>query len=164
MTSARPRRLFGIALAVSLALGVSACGSSSDTTSSTGSTQSSSSNLIQSNPANGKVSLTIGSKNFTEEFILGEIYAQALQAAGYEVHKQLNLGSETIALKALQNGDISGYPEYTSTALGSFFQVPPQKMPADADQAAAMAAPTSRRRASRRSRPRPSPTRTRSGR
>jgi glycine betaine/choline ABC-type transport system substrate-binding protein len=139
MTSARKQGLFAVALIVALALGVAACGSSSDTTSSTSSTGSSAGNLIQKNPANGKVSLTVGSKNFTEEYILGNIYAQALKAAGYKVDTKLNLGSETIALKALKDGEISGYPEYTSTALGSFFQVPPQKMPADADQAASMA-------------------------
>ena len=139
MTSARKQGLFALALVVALALGVSACGSSSDTTSTTSSTGSSSGNLIQKNPANGKVSLTVGSKNFTEEYILGNIYAQALQAAGYKVDTKLNLGSETIALAALKNGDISGYPEYTSTALGSFFKVPPQKMPSDANEAASMA-------------------------
>lgn len=145
MTSARPRSLFALAAAAALALGLSACGSSDNGTtsaSSSGSTvaeQPTSGNLIQSNPANGKVKLTVGSKNFTEEFILGEIYAQALEAAGYDVSKQLNLGSETVALKALQKGEISGYPEYTSTALGSFFQVPPQKMPSDAQAAADMA-------------------------
>ena len=80
-------------------------------------------------------SITVGSKNFTEEFILGEIYAQALQAAGYEVKKDLNLGSEQIALKALKGGDIDGYPEYTSTALTSFFDVQPQDIPKDAQQA-----------------------------
>jgi glycine betaine/choline ABC-type transport system substrate-binding protein len=140
MTSARPRGLAALAAAATLALGLAACGSSNDN-GSTGSTGSApaSSDLIQSNPANGKVTLTVGSKNFTEEFILGEIYAQALQAAGYDVKKQLNLGSETIALKALKNGDISGYPEYTSTALGSFFQVPAQKIPSDATQASDMA-------------------------
>jgi glycine betaine/choline ABC-type transport system substrate-binding protein len=140
MTSARPRWLLAVALVAALALGVAACGSSSDDTSSTsGSTSASSDKLITSNPDNGKVTLTVGSKNFTEEYILGEIYAQALQAAGYDVKKQLNLGSETIALKALKDGDISGYPEYTSTALGSFFGVEAQDIPADAQEASDMA-------------------------
>jgi glycine betaine/choline ABC-type transport system substrate-binding protein len=141
MTSARPRRLFAIAAVAALALGIAACGSSSSSSSSTSgsTTTAGSGSLIQSNPANGKVTLTVGSKNFTEEFVLGEIYAQALQAAGYNVKKQLNLGSETIALKALKDGDISGYPEYTSTALGTFFGVPAQKIPSDATQASDMA-------------------------
>ena len=59
---------------------------------------------IVSNPANGKVTLTIGSKNFTEQIVLGEIYSQALEAAGYKVKKDLNLGSETVALQALKAG------------------------------------------------------------
>ena len=91
--------------------------------------------LIERNADNANTSITVGSKNFTEEFILGEIYAQALQAAGYEVKKDLNLGSEQIALRALKGGDIDGYPEYTSTALTSFFDVQPQDIPKDAEQA-----------------------------
>jgi osmoprotectant transport system substrate-binding protein len=82
------------------------------------------SNLIRPNPANARTTITVGSKNFTEEFILGEIYAQALRAAGYRVRTDLNLGSENAALNAVKDGRISGYPEYTSTALGSFFHVP----------------------------------------
>jgi glycine betaine/choline ABC-type transport system substrate-binding protein len=114
-----------------LAIGLGACGSSNDNESST----TTGAQAIQSNPDNGKVTLTVGSKNFTEEYVLGEIYAQALQAAGYNVKKQLNLGSETIALKALKDGQISGYPEYTSTALESFFGVKPQDVPTDAQGA-----------------------------
>ena len=44
----------------------------------------------------------------------------------------LNLGSEQVALKALEDGEISGYPEYTSTALTSFFDPAPEEVPADA--------------------------------
>jgi osmoprotectant transport system substrate-binding protein len=108
---------------------MAACGSSSS--GGGGST----SPLIKSNPANHNVTLTIGSKNFTEEFILGQIYAQALKAAGYNVKTQFNLGSETIALKAVKDGQISGYPEYTSTALESFFNVKPQDVPPSANGA-----------------------------
>ena len=89
----------------------------------------------RTNPDNNGVKLTIGSKNFTEQFILGEIYAQALEAAGYDVDTDLNLGSEQVALKALQNGGISGYPEYTSTALTSFFKFAPEDVPGDAQEA-----------------------------
>jgi len=91
---------------------------------------------IQSNPDNGKVSITVGSKNFTEQKILGEIYAQALQAAGYDVDTELNLGDEKTALKALQDGQIDAYPEYTGTALLSFFNVPTDKLEGvDSEQA-----------------------------
>ncbi len=81
------------------------------------------------------IQLTIGSKNFTEQYILGEIYAQGLEAAGYDVSTDLNLGSEQVALKALENGEISGYPEYTSTALTSFFEAAPEDVPSDAQEA-----------------------------
>ena len=60
-----------------------------------------SSTAIEANPDNEGIELTIGSKNFDEQFILGEIYAQALEAAGYTVETDLNLGSEQVALKAL---------------------------------------------------------------
>jgi len=59
----------------------------------------------------------VGSKNFTEQFIVGELYAQALEKAGIKVEKRLNLGSALIAHTALVNGDIDIYPEYTGTAL-----------------------------------------------
>jgi osmoprotectant transport system substrate-binding protein len=119
--------------ALALTLGVAACGDSDDSTTS-GSTEGGA-GAIQSNPDNGKVTLTIGSKNFPEQEILGEIYAQALTAAGYRVTSALNLGSETVALKAVKTGQISGYPEYASTALTSFFGLEPEEVPADATEA-----------------------------
>ncbi len=84
--------------------------------------------------AEGKT-ITVGSKNFTEQFILGEIYSQALEAGGFTVKKQLNLGSELIAHKALQSGKIDAYPEYTGTALTSFFGVKTTDVPRDANAA-----------------------------
>jgi osmoprotectant transport system substrate-binding protein len=124
--------------ALALTLGVAACGSGGSSTSS--STESSeeggeTAGTIKSDPANGKVSLTIGSKNFPEQEILGEIYAQALTAAGYKVKSALNLGSETVALKAVKTDQISGYPEYASTALTSFFGLEPEEVPSDATEA-----------------------------
>jgi len=44
----------------------------------------------------------VGSKNFTEQFVLAELYAQALEAAGVKVEKKLNLGGTLIAHKALE--------------------------------------------------------------
>jgi osmoprotectant transport system substrate-binding protein len=84
---------------------------------------------IQKNDENASTKLTIGSKNFTEQKVLGEIYAQALTAAGYDISTELNLGDEKTALKALEEGEISAYPEYTGTALLSFFGVPADKLP-----------------------------------
>ncbi len=122
--------------ALVLSLGVAACGSSSDETSGEStSAESSAGGTISSNPENGGVKLTIGSKNFPEQEILGEIYAQALAAAGYKTKTDLNLGSETVALKTLKSGQISGYPEYASTALTSFFGLEPEEVPSDATEA-----------------------------
>ncbi|HVY96398.1 MAG TPA: glycine betaine ABC transporter substrate-binding protein [Solirubrobacterales bacterium] len=124
-------------LALALALGVAACGSSDDSTGTEGG--GGGGGAIVSNPENAKVNLTIGSKNFPEQEILGEIYAQALRAAGYTVKSALNLGSETVALKAVKTGQIAGYPEYASTALTSFFGLEPEEVPADATEAWAKA-------------------------
>ncbi len=61
----------------------------------------------------------IGSKNFTEQFVVAEIYAQALEKAGLTVERRLNLGATLIAHSALTSGEIDLYPEYTGTALAS---------------------------------------------
>jgi len=119
-------------LLVSLALG--ACGgddddSGDDNASSTA--EEAPAGGIQKNDKNASTKLVIGSKNFTEQKVLGEIYAQALTAAGYDVSTELNLGDEKTALKAVEGGDISAYPEYTGTALLSFFGYTADKIPKD---------------------------------
>ena len=128
----RLRALFALLAAAVLALGVAACGDDDDDDGTNGDASGS---LIESNPDNSGVDLTVGSKNFTEALILGEIYAQGLEAAGYSVQTDLNLGSEQVALEALEAGEISGYPEYTSTALTSFFNKTADQVPADAQEA-----------------------------
>src|SRR4051794_10179376 len=133
--STRLRAAGAMLLALALSLSVAACGSSSDDSSSTEAEESNGAGAIVSNPDNAKVSLTIGSKNFPEQEILGEIYAQALSAAGYKVKTDLNLGSETVALRSVKSGQISGYPEYASTALTSFFGLEPEEVPPDAEGA-----------------------------
>jgi glycine betaine/choline ABC-type transport system substrate-binding protein len=132
MTSKLLRLVFALIACALLAVGIAACGDDEEESDTGGET---SAEAIQENPDNNGIELTVGSKNFTEQFILGEIYAQAFEAAGYDVKTDLNLGSEQIALKALQDGEVSGYPEYTSTALTSFFDVPAEEVPNDAQQA-----------------------------
>lgn len=61
--------------------------------------------------------IRIGSKDFTEQFILGEIYAQVLASNGYQVERRLNLGGTKVAHEALKKGEIDFYPEYTGTGL-----------------------------------------------
>jgi osmoprotectant transport system substrate-binding protein len=128
------RAAAAIVLALILSLALAACGDSDDDTTTSGGDEAGGA-AIASNPDNGQVSLTIGSKNFPEQEILGEIYAQALAAAGYNTKTDLNLGSETVALKTLKAGQISGYPEYASTALTSFFGLEPEEVPSDATEA-----------------------------
>jgi glycine betaine/choline ABC-type transport system substrate-binding protein len=131
-----------IALLAVLVLGLAfaACGSDDSSSSGGGSSSgsgggdSSGTEIKKVDGAEGKT-ITVGSKNFTEQFVLGEIYSQALEAAGFKVKKQLNLGSELIAYKALQAGKVDAYPEYTGTALTSFFGVKTADVPRDAQKA-----------------------------
>ena len=67
--------------------------------------------------AANKPTITIGSKDFTEETLVGEMYAILLEQAGYKVDRKLNLGATKILQPALVKGDISIYPEYTGTGL-----------------------------------------------
>jgi osmoprotectant transport system substrate-binding protein len=59
----------------------------------------------------------IGSKNFTESLLLGELYAQVVEDNGLPVRRRLDLGGTDIAMAALRRGEIDLYPEYTGTAL-----------------------------------------------
>ena len=63
------------------------------------------------------VTLKVGSKDFTEEFILAEMYSLLLEDAGFKVERKFNLGGTPVAHAALVKGDIDLYPEYTSTGL-----------------------------------------------
>ena len=67
----------------------------------------------------GQAGGAIGDKNFPEEYILGELYQQALEAKGYKVTLKANLGSTEIIWKALKSGQIQMYPEYDGTLLVS---------------------------------------------
>ena len=63
--------------------------------------------------------LKVGSKNFTEQFIVAELYAAALEAAGFKVERKINLGGTLVAHEALRTGAIDLYPEYTGTGLNA---------------------------------------------
>lgn len=81
----------------------------------------------------GDKRITIGSKNFTEQVILGELYAQALEAKGYQVTRKLNLGSVQVLDQALVSGQIDMYPEYTGTSLENVmkYKGAPPRTPAE---------------------------------
>ena len=131
------RILLSLLAVLALSLTAMACGDDEggDTGSSGGTPSAESSGkLIEKDPANEGKSFTVGSKNFAEQYILGEIYAQSLEAAGFTVKKQLDLGSEQIAYKSLKSGRIDAYPEYTGTALTSFYRVKTDDIPRDAQE------------------------------
>ncbi len=96
-------RWLGAATACVLAFALAACGSDGSSTPKTDA----------SKPGAGKPAITMGAKNFTEQFILGELYSQALKAKGYNVTLKSNIGSSEITDKALTSGQIDVYPEYT---------------------------------------------------
>jgi osmoprotectant transport system substrate-binding protein len=73
----------------------------------------------------GSGRIVVGSKNFTEQVILGEIVAQHLERRlGAKVDRKLNLGGTLLAHQALINGQIDLYPEYTGTALTAVLKLP----------------------------------------
>jgi osmoprotectant transport system permease protein len=75
--------------------------------------------------------IVVGSKNFTEQLILGEIVAQTIEReTGLTVQRRLNLGGTLICDRALLGGDIDVYVEYTGTALTAIFHQTPSNDPA----------------------------------
>ena len=105
--------LMVLLLAVLAVFGLAACGDDDDSSSS-GDQKSSSSG---DQPGKGKPAVTLGTKDFTEEFVLGELYKQALEAKGYKVTLKKNIGSTEIIDKALTSGKIDGYPEYLGVSV-----------------------------------------------
>ena len=73
-------------------------------------------------PGEGKPPVTLGTKDFPEEFVLGELYKQALEAKGYTVNLKKNIGSTEIIDKSLTSDEIDGYPEYLGVSLAVTFR------------------------------------------
>lgn len=78
-----------------------------------GATGTGTATLPTGTPGKGKPAVTMGDKDFAEQFLLGELYAQALRARGYTINLKENIGSSEIIDKALTSGQIQMYPEYT---------------------------------------------------
>ncbi len=100
----RSNQILATTAALALAAGLAACGSDDG-----GGSASTSGDALDG------VSLTIGSKDFTENILLGEMLAQAAEAAGASVDNQVNLGGTSVNRDALMSGDIDVYPEYNGT-------------------------------------------------
>jgi osmoprotectant transport system substrate-binding protein len=120
-------RLIAAALLVGLAVVLASCGSGAGRVAGASAAPSSTPNTGTSAgtgtsgtgtvklPGTGKPLITIGDKNYTEQFVLGELYAQALQADGYSVDLNRNIGPTDVTLRALTSGRLSMYPEYLDT-------------------------------------------------
>jgi osmoprotectant transport system substrate-binding protein len=106
-----PAALVVCSIAVLMCVGFAACGSTSpQATSATPSATTTS--KAGSLPGTGRPLVTIGDKNFTEQFVLGELYAQALKAQGFTVLRNPNIGPTEVTIQALESGRLDMYPEY----------------------------------------------------
>ena len=80
--------------------------------------------LVTACSGGGKTTITVGSKDFTEQYIIGEMYALVLEDAGFTVERKLSLGGTPVAQAAMLSGDIDLYPEYTGTGLLTVLKLP----------------------------------------
>ena len=80
--------------------------------------------LLAAACSGGSRPVVIGSKNFTESVILGEIVAVQLERAGVPVERKLNLGGTFVCHEALIAGQLDGYVEYTGTAYSAVLKLP----------------------------------------
>lgn len=137
-------RMFVATAFLGLSALLSACDSSATPTPGTSNPQDTSTQTNQQQPppaggAGGNRAIVVGSKDFTEEVIIGDIYSIALQGAGIPVQDKMNLGGTDIAQAALVKGGASGgidlYPEYTGTGLIAVLKADPINDPDQAYQA-----------------------------
>jgi osmoprotectant transport system substrate-binding protein len=87
----------------------------STTTTSSSSTATTTTTATSTGPAlpgTGKPTITIGDKNYTEQFVLGELYRLGLQAQGFSVQLNRNIGPTDVTIQALKARTLSMYPEY----------------------------------------------------
>ncbi|MGH3623661.1 MAG: glycine betaine ABC transporter substrate-binding protein [Sciscionella sp.] len=122
----RWRRGSAVASIAALSVVLAACGGSGGGTSSSGGSNGSGSGgaaaangLPQGSPGKGKPTITLGTKNFSEEYLLGDLYTRALQAKGFTVDQKQNIGGSEVIDKAFSSGQIDMYPEYTGEIVSS---------------------------------------------
>lgn len=118
MNRLRTPRIAGAAGAVTAALVLAGCGSSGGSTSAPEAGEGSVASAVDLSG----VQITIGSKEYTEQLVLGSIMVQALRAAGAEVEDQTGLTGTQVVRAALESGEIDAYYEYTGTAWLTILQ------------------------------------------
>ena len=107
-------RALGLAVAAALAVVLGGCGGGDDATTTPTATAT-----VASGPP-----IRIGTKDFTEQFILGELYAQALRAKGFRVELKPDIGSSEIVHQALDSGALDMYPDYVGILLSEVADMP----------------------------------------
>lgn len=80
--------------------------------------------LLAACAKNEQEAIVVGSKNFTESVILGELLAQKLEKAGCTVERRLNMGGTFVCDAAVRSGAIDAYVEYSGTALTAILKQP----------------------------------------
>jgi osmoprotectant transport system substrate-binding protein len=100
-------------IAMLAAVVLASCGGGSD--SGTSETTTTTAPRTAALPGTGKPLVTIGDKNTSEQFVLGELYYQALAAQGFKVMLNRNIGPTEVTTRALQSGRLAMYPEYLQT-------------------------------------------------
>jgi osmoprotectant transport system substrate-binding protein len=121
VSSRLPRMPVATALALFASMLLAACGSSSGSGSSS-SRRAAPSTSATTLSSSGK-SLTLGTKDFPEEFVVGQLYRQALEANGCAISYEQNIGSTEIVDRALTGGQIDAYPEYTGEAVSTVARI-----------------------------------------
>jgi osmoprotectant transport system substrate-binding protein len=118
------RTILATAATALAALALAACGANNNPTAPAGGGGGSS-----TGSGGGSGSITVGSADFSESQVLGEIYAGALKAKGITVSTKPNIGSRDVYIKALEDGSIDIVPEYTGSLLTFLKGTPPSQDP-----------------------------------
>jgi osmoprotectant transport system substrate-binding protein len=113
------RPLMTAVLGLAALLLIAACGSSSSSSSSSSTSSSAAGGSVSASSSSSSGGLTLGTKDFTEEFIVGQLYRQALEAKGCKVNYKENIGPTEVVDKALKSGQIDAYPEYTGESVAT---------------------------------------------
>jgi osmoprotectant transport system substrate-binding protein len=136
MRSSRLTAVLGTLAAVAML--ATACGSDdsgSDSTTAAPTATTAGGDATTAAPAAGG-DITVGSADFTESQILGEIYAQALEAKGFTVKRELNIGARPLYFAAIVKGEVDVLPEYTNSLLVfALQQTDPNAVPTATDVA-----------------------------
>jgi osmoprotectant transport system substrate-binding protein len=116
-----PLRRTAVVLVLLTTVLIAACGSSKSNSSASSASAPAASSSTSTSAASSGGTLTLGTKNFTEEYIVGQLYKQALTAAGCKVNYKESIGATEVVDKALTSGQIDAYPEYTGESVATVF-------------------------------------------